>query len=338
MNRKLLTSCLTVLIISLLLPTTLLAKSAQLTYWAQGNSEIGHTYDGIPFAALGAGAYVQMYPGQNIIMSTYSLPNNSTLSPYKVHFLETSIWALGLVDDTVIGHVQACYRDGTCDAPVDLIIGVNTAEWSYDRPENQDYLMHTKVPPAWSYWTDTDSDYGYWGHDFYLGIDTDASKILDHITLILADEMQELEYVGLSISAVTLETTQVPPTVRGSGIIPSGDDSGNSIFALNASWKEGDAWPKGTFLFTDPVTGDIFQAQDFRRFGESRSRPGATFLWGWGQLNGEEGYQFSVFVEDGGDPGAGNDWIRIIIRDGATDDTIYDNEQFLVGGNIIVKE
>jgi hypothetical protein len=326
-----------ILIILLLIPTVLSAKAAQITFRALGSSVEAITYDNIPFQIYGANLEVQKTPWNESYEDVYTMPDWSTYNAYKVHFIQTSIWALDLVNGTVVGQIQVCYReDATCDS-VNLVMGENTAEWSYDRPENQPFLGHTKIPPAYSYWTNIDSDYWYWGHTFYASVDTNPDKTLDYVKLVLdAATSENLDYLGLAINAITIESSEAPPQINGGGVVPC-ENGKDCTFALNARWKEGEPWPTGFLFFRDPDAGLMLRADDFRRFSPSGSVPGTIFLTGWGQVNNEEGYRFTLWAADNGNPGAGNDSFRLRIIEYETDET-YEIDQILIGGNIIEKK
>ncbi len=73
-----------------------------------------------------------------------------------VHIMEFAGWSLEVPTGTKVGQVNVYYQDGTYDS-ADLVMGVNIAEWAYDRPENRAKLMHNKVEAAYSWSTDTSS-------------------------------------------------------------------------------------------------------------------------------------------------------------------------------------
>lgn len=335
MKIKIISFSLFTLVIMFFLPTAILAKSAQVTFLPLGTSIETTTFDNIPFQIWGASLAVQKPPegqGEDVYESEYLMPSWSEYHANKVHIIQTSIWAAELTDGTVVGQIRTCYRDNTCDDPVDLEIGINTAEWSYDRPELQDILAHTKIPPAYSNWTNIDSDYWYWGHAFYIGIDTDPAKTLDHIELVLDEDTRDsTESVGVTISAITIEIPEAPPEIKGGGYVTCEDGVGKCAFAFDVKRKEGKAWPTGYLFFNDPGAEVMLVATDFRRFTNSSSIPGATFVNGWGQVNGED-KRFSLWIIDDGNPGPENDQFQIRIQDLYAIDL-----DFITAGNIIVK-
>lgn len=84
----------------------------------------------------------------------------------------------------------------------DLAIGVNIAEWAYDRQEIQSQLRHSKVSPAYSWPSTASSAYGYEGHYFYAKVETDPSKALDRLELVRDSDDPQLQ---IEIRAITLE-------------------------------------------------------------------------------------------------------------------------------------
>jgi len=161
-----------------------------------------YTYNEIPFSIASQPA------GNPIEILNSGSPSSLTLNGQtttKIHFLETAANALTTPNGYNTGQITVFYQDGTSSS-VDLIIGVNIAEWAYDRPENQQYLAHNKITPAYSWMTNIDSAFSYDGHAFYISIDT-LSKPIDRITIS--------QYGGVVnvIYAITLETANNQPPV-----------------------------------------------------------------------------------------------------------------------------
>ena len=117
----------------------------------------------------------------------------------------------------MVGHVSVHYADSSSNT-LDLVIGVNTAEWAYDRPEAQPYLQHTKITPAYSLLTNAESRSYYWGHEFYVSMWL-IPKPLSYLELTLDPASYTgQQYYGYSradtfavvVSAITLESEVVP--------------------------------------------------------------------------------------------------------------------------------
>jgi hypothetical protein len=185
---------------------------------------IPYVFNNIPFL-INASMLTGKYEGMLSVYHTFAYKEVSTinLTGYvvdKVHILQYCSYADNVPDGVVVGHINLCYMDGALTT-LDLIIGVNTAEWAYDRPELQPYLQHTKITPAYSFWTNIDSSYYYWGHMFYVMIDTEL-KPISYIQLILDPKSYTgqkyygysyAEWFKIDIAAITLETPIIPSTI-----------------------------------------------------------------------------------------------------------------------------
>jgi len=170
------------------------------------------TYNGIPFTfsiqSNGAPIYL-LYTSPGV---TDSFPLNGYTAA-KINFLDHAGNAASTPNGYNAGRIVVYYQDGTSDS-VDLIIGVNIAEWAYDRPEVQSVLAHSKIASAYSYPTNYGSAYTYNAHFFYTSINT-ASKPIDRI------ELQNTAGVHLAIDAITFESAQ--PLVANLEIYPADD-------------------------------------------------------------------------------------------------------------------
>lgn len=187
-----------------------LSRASQ-TYIPLGEG-LPHVYNNIPFEIWGVSLSVY----HNDTSKLYEVYDLSGYSANKIHIIQASNWADNVPDNVVVGQIRVYYMDGTFSS-LDLICGVNTAEWAYDRPDLQSYLQHTKIPPAFSYWC-TDSD-SYWGHNFYVVIDTDEGKQLSYLELILDPRSytgqsyygySPADWYGISINAISLELPGIP--------------------------------------------------------------------------------------------------------------------------------
>jgi len=176
-----------------------------------------YTYGDIPFL-INASMLSGQYEGMLSVYRSWTFKETDTedMTGYvanKIHILQYSSYADHVPDDVIVGQVNVYYEDGTSSTS-DLMLGKNTAEWAFDRPEIQLYLQHSKIPSAYSFWTDIDSGNYYWGHIFYLEIDTEQ-KPLDRLELFLdARSYTGQQYYGYSpadwfkidVAAITLET------------------------------------------------------------------------------------------------------------------------------------
>ncbi|MFX0197478.1 MAG: hypothetical protein ACFFCW_15250 [Candidatus Hodarchaeota archaeon] len=196
--------------------------SANLSFADQyiplGTGNPTYSYNDIPFEIEGVWLYAKHAEGEFVPVETIDL---SGYTANKIHIMELGTHATNIPNGVVLGKISVFYEDGTSES-LDLITGVNTAEWAYDRPENQCCLAHAKLPPAFSYWTNHDSDFYYFAHNFYVSIDT-KNKPLDYLELFLdpssytgqpscPDSCEFYippDWSGIAISAITLQVKKV---------------------------------------------------------------------------------------------------------------------------------
>ena len=182
-----------VLIVLLVFPTMVSAK-ANKSYIPLGTSLYPHEYGNVPFQMYGANLSVwwtEDTTGPYAIpqlTNTYPFPENRDYRATAVHFLQNAAWAVDFPDGTTLGQVTVCYRDDTCEDPLDLTIGVNTEEWACDRLDNIGNLGHTNIKPAWSQWDADVREIPFLAHAYYASVQTDPGKILDYIQLDLVTE------------------------------------------------------------------------------------------------------------------------------------------------------
>ncbi len=196
------------------------SRALGTTLFVPITSGLPFSYNDIPFewnrcawrVLKGEGEFV---PTQSIDVSEYTT--------YRIHIIESASYADNVPDGVTVGHINVHYADCSSDT-LDLVMGVNIAEWAYDRPECQPYLQHTKIPPAYSWWTNQNSwdpsDF-YWAHNFYVSIDT-KPKPLDYLEVVLDPKsytgQQYYGYgpadcFGIQINAITLEVVPEPATL-----------------------------------------------------------------------------------------------------------------------------
>jgi hypothetical protein len=98
------------------------------------------------------------------------------VGPYaRLHVLQHLGHAADAPQGLIAGEVFVQYTDGT-ETTYDLVVGVNTAEWAYDRWDVVDCLQHERVPASES-WESTDSRGGsFLGHRFYVSVDLDPMR------------------------------------------------------------------------------------------------------------------------------------------------------------------
>ena len=80
-------------------------------------------------------------------------------------------------------------------------MGVNIAEWAYDKPDVQS-LKHNKVEAAFSWPGDGTPSSPFQGHMFYAKVSTDPNKPLNRLELALEPIEQKIQ---IEIKAITLQ-------------------------------------------------------------------------------------------------------------------------------------
>ena len=220
-----------ILIQMLLMFIVLLSSASSETsdqYLPIGTGE-SYSYNDIPFEIGGVGLDVIHSDSEYVPVDTIDL---SGYTANKIHIIEHAYNAVDIPNGTLVGKVQVFYKDGSSDS-IDLIMGVNIAEWAYDRIENQCCLAHTKISPAYSWWTNQGSKDYYWGHRFYFSINT-QNKPLDYLKLFLDPDPTSyfgirvcpescgdvpgnwvggVDWFGIAIQAITLQVTSCCDTV-----------------------------------------------------------------------------------------------------------------------------
>jgi hypothetical protein len=193
------------------------ALAAASTYLPLGDG-VDHVYAGVPFEIWGVWLDSKHAEGEFTPLASADLSSHGTAK--ALHLIQYCAWADNVPDGVPAGHVTVYYEDGSTSS-LDLIVGVNTAEWSYDNPGLEGYLQHTKVTPAYSSsaWDDT---YGeYTGHLFYASIALDA-KPLDRVELAIDPASytdQETygrapaDWFGVVINGLTIEYPPIPATL-----------------------------------------------------------------------------------------------------------------------------
>jgi len=190
-------------------------------------------YAGVPFAVTWPPILDSWHWGDYGEQLTDALD----LRPYRgvgLHVLQKCAWADHVPNGMSGGAFTVWYGDGT-SATVELVVGVNTAEWAYDRPEIQPYLQHAKVEPAFSWATSVGSAYVYQGHMFYTYIPLEA-KPLDRLELAIYSGpytdgtygYSPADWFGIQVEAVTLEQRQTVGIDIKPGSYPNAVNLGSS--------------------------------------------------------------------------------------------------------------
>lgn len=139
----------------------------------------------------------------------YDLP--SLFHADRIHFLSALAFSHWVPQDTVVGELRSYYTDGTFDSKL-LIAGIDTSEWAWDRPEAMGTVLHDRAEVGYSYLTTIDSAKEYEAHWYYSNADTNPEKVLQRVTLIMADDMRSntSQWLNVGIPAVTVEGSVIP--------------------------------------------------------------------------------------------------------------------------------
>lgn len=144
------------------------------------------------------------------------------LAATRIHLITYASWALDMPTGTEIGSVVLHFRTGSPQT-LPLQVGVNTAEWSYDRSEAQGCLQHNKLLTrlAYSWQTSQDSQYSYMAHNYYSFLDLDGRELVSielqanpNAYLLEVDDGSTCSTPGkynVGITAVTLQGDLVVP-------------------------------------------------------------------------------------------------------------------------------
>ena len=179
---------LAIIITLAVLPAGISATTVETLYHPLGDGGESHVYNGIPFLIGGFGMHVEKRPDldPDIYTDSRALPQ---VYASRVHVVQYAGHAQFLTNNTVIGQIHANYTDGT-SVTENLVIGVNTAEWAYERSDNDP--PHDMPEPAYSFPVYDDpwheGEY-YMGHMFYACLETDQDKILESLELVLDSDL-----------------------------------------------------------------------------------------------------------------------------------------------------
>lgn len=171
--------------------TTLAGSSGEMGEILDWPRHQYYHYNGIPFAVWMVSLIVCCPDTENELCDHMTapgrarlyIPESLTAGFNRLHVLETAGYTLSVGNNVSVAHLEIYYRDETSTS-LELVIGHNIAEWSYDRPENQFCLRHRKIEPAYSWTTSIDSGREYQGHLFYASVDLD-DKPIEYIELVL---------------------------------------------------------------------------------------------------------------------------------------------------------
>jgi hypothetical protein len=107
-------------------------------------------------------------------------------------------WAFDLPNDVKVATLVCEYAEGGPPTTLDLIMGVNTAEWSWENPTTAAAFgaqpPHSMPPVITSTPTTIGSDQVYNGHTYAASVSVDPTRTLSNLRLELVDVNQLLGY------------------------------------------------------------------------------------------------------------------------------------------------
>jgi len=130
-----------------------------------------------------------------------------------------------------MGTLTVFYAEGGSTTTLDFVLGSNTAEWSYERPEHGT-VPHALVPTLYTFPTMIDSDFEYLGHEYRVNFTPDASRTISCITLSIASGATYAAYRDAASPTATWASQYIAAmTLVGPAGAPSiiGDCSGVTI-------------------------------------------------------------------------------------------------------------
>jgi hypothetical protein len=171
---------------------------------------VDYTWNGIPFY-FNPEVDVRS-PNLGGPLSAYIPIDIQTLGFTSISGLHFSTWSgesTCLPDGIPMADITAHYASG-CSNTVTMILGVNTAEWAYDRPGISEYVAHTKIPGFYSYLSG-----GYPVHRFYANLDGISGDQLIGVSLTLRPESYtqppgSWPWSAQGLNGITLEGTSIP--------------------------------------------------------------------------------------------------------------------------------
>jgi hypothetical protein len=122
-----------------------------------------------------------------------------------------------------MGTLTVFYAEGGATDILAFTLGGNTAEWSYDRPENAP-VAHSLATTLYTFPTEIDSAFEYLGREYAVTLPVDASRTISCITLALPaattysalrEDSPTDTYASQYVAAMTLEGPAGAPDIVG---------------------------------------------------------------------------------------------------------------------------
>ncbi|MCP4249576.1 MAG: VWA domain-containing protein [bacterium] len=102
-----------------------------------------------------------------------------------------SAWVPDLPDGFKLATLTCSYAEGGSPTTLDLVMGTNTAEWSYDRPEHDTMfggVQHARPLELYSFQTTIDSASEYTGYVYSVSLDLDPTRTLSCVSLTMVSQ------------------------------------------------------------------------------------------------------------------------------------------------------
>ncbi|MGH9967679.1 MAG: YfhO family protein [Pyrinomonadaceae bacterium] len=115
-------------------------------------------------------------------------------------------WSVDVPDGTPVGHVRLREENGhTFD--FDLLAGVHTSEWAYDRADIRRSIRHKRAPIGMSY-TVEDAQGKYEAHSYVAMLALPEKVVITSGEISVAAPTKQAPDLGLKVLRVTLESSQ----------------------------------------------------------------------------------------------------------------------------------
>lgn len=149
----------------------------------------------------------------------------------RIYMATHSSFVADLPNGVDMGTLTVSYAEGGSPTTLDFVLGSNTAEWSYDRPENAP-VPHSLATTLYTFPTEIDSAFAYDGREYAVSLSVDSSRTISCITLFLPSPATYAALRDPGVSFATFASQYVAAmTLEGPAGSPSiiGDCSGISI-------------------------------------------------------------------------------------------------------------
>jgi len=154
---------------------------------------VTHTIGGVDYGVVGVlDVHTPAVPVPSTGPSQVSLDlNDLGLQTVQTLYMATlTAWVPDLPDGLAVATLTCSYAEGSATT-LDLVLGENTSEWSYDRPEHvtdYDGVQHARAPELYSFPTRIDSASEYTGYVYSVSLSLDSTKTLACLSLTMAEE------------------------------------------------------------------------------------------------------------------------------------------------------